>query len=65
MLEDIVGAPGLDLPALDCAAIAGGYGVKSRVVDGMDELGAALTQAFASEHPELVEVKVAPGMALA
>ncbi|MGH2879078.1 MAG: benzoylformate decarboxylase [Solirubrobacteraceae bacterium] len=65
MLEDIVGAPGLDLPALDCAAVAGGYGVKSRVVDGMDELGAALTQAFASGHPELVEVKVAPGMALA
>jgi benzoylformate decarboxylase len=65
MLEDIVGAPGLDLPALDCAAVAGGYGVKSRVVDGTDELGAALTRAFASESPELVEVRVAPGMALA
>jgi benzoylformate decarboxylase len=65
MLEDIVGAPGLDLPALDCAAVAGGYGVKARVIDGTDELGAALTQAFASGRPELVEVKVAPGMALA
>jgi benzoylformate decarboxylase len=64
MLEDIVGAPGLDLPALDCAAVARGYGVSSRVVDGVDELGAALTQAFASERPELVEVNVAPGMAL-
>jgi benzoylformate decarboxylase len=65
MLEDIVGAPGLDLPALDCAAVASGYGVGSRVVGGVDELGEALSGALASGKPELVEVKVAPGMALA
>jgi benzoylformate decarboxylase len=64
MLEDIVGAPGLDLPALDCAAVARGYGVSSRVVDGPDELGGALSEALASSKPELVEVRVAPGMAL-
>ncbi len=64
MLEDIVDAPGLDLPALDCAAVASGYGVNSRVVDGGDELSDALSKALASEKPELVEVKVAPGMAL-
>jgi benzoylformate decarboxylase len=65
MLEEIVGAPGLDLPALDCAAVARGYGVASRVADGADELGQALAAALASGKPELVEVKVAPGMALA
>ena len=65
MLEDIVDAPGLDLPALDCAAIARGYGVNSRAVDGPDELGEALGKALASGKPELVEVRVAPGMALA
>jgi benzoylformate decarboxylase len=64
MLEDVVDAPGLDLPALDCAALARGYGVSARVVDGPDELGDALGKALASGKPELVEVKVAPGMAL-
>jgi benzoylformate decarboxylase len=66
MLEDIVDAPGLDLPALDCAAVAAGYGVNSRVVDGgeSDALSEALSKALASDKPELVEVKVAPGMAL-
>ncbi len=53
MLEDIVGAPGLDLPALDCAAVASGYGVHSRVVSGARgarrraEQGARLRQARA------------------
>jgi benzoylformate decarboxylase len=65
MLEDIVDAPGLDLPALDCAAVARGYGVSSRVVSGAQELGQGLTEALASGKPELVEVRVAPGMALA
>jgi benzoylformate decarboxylase len=65
MLEDIVGAPGLDLPALDCAAVARGYGVDSHVASDADELSGALTRALASGKPELVEVKVSPGMALA
>ncbi len=65
MLEDIVGAPGLDLPALDCAAVANGYGVHSQVVNGVEDLGEALSRALASGKPELVEVRVAPGMALA
>lgn len=65
MLEDIVGAPGLDLPALDCAAVAAGYGVSSRVVSTVEQLGDALSRALSSSAPELVEVRVAPGMALA
>ncbi|HEX5308658.1 MAG TPA: benzoylformate decarboxylase [Solirubrobacteraceae bacterium] len=65
MLEEIVDAPGLDLPALDCAALAKGYGVDSRVAGDAGELGQALSAALGSGKPELVEVKVAPGMALA
>jgi benzoylformate decarboxylase len=65
MLEDIVSAPGLDLPSLDCAAVASGYGVHSQVVGSVEELGGSLSTAFASGKPELVEVRVAPGMALA
>jgi benzoylformate decarboxylase len=65
LLEEIVGAPGLDLPRIDCAAIARGYGVSASVADGAEELGRALGAALASGRPELVEVRVAPGMALA
>ncbi len=61
-LEQVEGAPGLDLPALDCAAVAGGYGVNSRKVEAADELREALETAIASDRPELVEVGVAPGM---
>jgi benzoylformate decarboxylase len=64
-LEEVEGAPGLDLPALDCAAIAGSYGVRSCHTSEPDELRAALERALASGAPELVQVEVAPGMALA
>jgi benzoylformate decarboxylase len=64
-LESVSGAPGLDLPALDVAAVAAGYGVDSRRVEGRDELHGALARALASDAPALVEVGVAPGMALA
>jgi benzoylformate decarboxylase len=64
-LESVTGAPGLDLPALDVAAVASGYGVPSRSTGSRDELHAALSEALAADGPALVEVRVAPGMALA
>ena len=65
-LETVEGAPGLDLPALDSVAVAAGYGVESRSVSGCDDLHAALSEAIADrDRPRLVEVRVAPGMALA
>jgi len=63
-IEHVTGAPGLDLPALDCAAVASGYGVASRRVRGRDELHDALADAIAAAEPRLVEVPVTPGMAL-
>jgi len=63
-LESVTGAPGLDLPALDVAAVAAGYGVAARSVRTRDELHAALGDAIATEAPSLVEVRVAPGMAV-
>jgi benzoylformate decarboxylase len=63
-IEQVTGAPGLDLPALDSAAVASAYGVNSQVVGSRDELHAALSAALASNRPELVEVPVAPGMSL-
>ena len=63
-IEEVQGAPGLDLPALETAEVARGYGVSSRRASGREELGESLRSAFASEAPELIEVPVAPGMAL-
>jgi benzoylformate decarboxylase len=65
MLESVEGAPGLDLPKLDVAATAASYGVPSSTVSGSDELHAGLADALAQDGPRLVQVDVAPGMALA
>src|SRR6476659_100091 len=62
--EQVTGAPGLDLPALDTAAVAEGYGVTGHRPAGLDELRVALEGALSSSRPELIEVPVAPGMAL-
>jgi benzoylformate decarboxylase len=63
-MEQVTGAPGLDLPALDTAAVATGYGVPSQRVGGLEDLRAALADAIPAAGPRLVEVDVAPGMAL-
>ncbi|HVD86789.1 MAG TPA: benzoylformate decarboxylase [Solirubrobacterales bacterium] len=63
-VEQVNGAPGLDLPKLDVAAVAEGYGVKAHRAKKRDEVAGALAAAFASSRPELVEVPVAPGMSL-
>jgi benzoylformate decarboxylase len=65
MLESVEGAPGLELPKLDVAATAESYGVPSTTVTERDELRAALADSFAQDGPRLVQVDVAPGMALA
>jgi benzoylformate decarboxylase len=63
-VEEVTGAPGLDLPALEVAKVAEGYGVSSKAVAGRDELLDALEAAIGSSAPELVEVAVTRGMAL-
>jgi benzoylformate decarboxylase len=63
-LESVQGAPGLDLPDLDCAAVASGYGVPSTRADEPDQLAGALRDALDAPGPRLVEARVAPGMAL-
>jgi benzoylformate decarboxylase len=63
-IEQVTGAPGLDLPALETATVAQAYGVESRRVRDRDELREALDSGFTSSGPALVEVDVTPGMAL-
>ena len=62
--EQVTGAPGLDLPALETAKIAEGYGVKSAAVRSRDDLRTALDESIGANEPRLVEVAVEPGMSL-
>ena len=62
-LEQVTGAPGLELPALDTAAVARGYGVPSVDANSREELTAALSAAIAADDgPRLVQARVAAGM---
>jgi benzoylformate decarboxylase len=62
-VERVAGAPGLELPALDTAAVARGYGVPATEADDREELSEALRGAIAvQDGPRLVQARVAPGM---
>jgi benzoylformate decarboxylase len=62
-LEQVEGAPGLELPGLDTAAVARGYGMQANDVGGREELTEALREAIAADDgPRLVQVRVASGM---
>ena len=64
-MEQVTGAPGLDLPKLETAAVAAGYGVPSE--RGRRARGAARRAGSARSRtpgPRLVEVDVKPGMSL-
>ena len=65
-IEQLSGSPGLDLPALDTAAIASAYGVNSTLTSNMAELGDALEGAFAQrdDGPRVIEVPIGKGIAL-
>jgi benzoylformate decarboxylase len=63
MLEQVSGAPGLDLPGLDVAAVARGYGVRAEDVTGREELTEALRASIAAgDDPRVIQVPVASGM---
>jgi benzoylformate decarboxylase len=62
--EQVTGAPGLDLPALEVALTATSYGVGARRVAGLEALRDALAAAIDADVPRLVEVSVTPGMSL-
>jgi benzoylformate decarboxylase len=63
-LEQVSGAPGLELPGLDVAAVARGYGMSATDVhDGRASLTEVLREAIAADDgPRLVQVRTASGM---
>jgi benzoylformate decarboxylase len=61
--EQLSGAPGLNLPGLDVAAVARAYGMSAREVSGREELIEALREDIAvQDGPRLLQVPVASGM---
>jgi benzoylformate decarboxylase len=63
MLEEVSGAPGLDLPGLDTAALARAYGMPAQEVGTPEELTVVMREAIANEEgPQLVQARVASGM---
>lgn len=48
--------PGMDLPGINVAQIAAGYGMKSKTVADPNELEPALQAAFAAPEPRLISV---------
>jgi benzoylformate decarboxylase len=54
----VAGVPGLDLPGLDAAALAAGYGLPATTVSSAEELAEELTAAGKAEGPRLVEVPI-------
>ena len=65
-IEQLTGSPGLDLPALETAASAAGYGVESTVTPTMKELEEALGKALVDRDgsPQVIEVPIGKGIAL-
>ncbi|WP_199522240.1 benzoylformate decarboxylase [Geodermatophilus marinus] len=55
----VTGVPGLELPGLDAAAVAAGYGVPAVRVGSAEELTAELKAVGAATGPRVVEVPVA------
>ncbi len=61
--EQVNGAPGLELPGLDVAAVASAYGMPAREVSAREELTEALREEIgADDGPRLIQVRVASGM---
>ncbi|MBV8999457.1 MAG: benzoylformate decarboxylase, partial [Solirubrobacterales bacterium] len=61
--EQVDGAPGLELPGLDTAAVAAAYGMPARDVSGSEDLAEALREAIAAEDgPRLLQARIASGM---
>jgi benzoylformate decarboxylase len=60
LLEETPGVPGLDLPGLDIASIASGFGCRSVNVDTTEKLAAEFTSALTADGPTVIVVRTKP-----
>jgi benzoylformate decarboxylase len=63
LLEETPGVPGLDLPGLDIASIATGFGCRTINVDTTEKLAHEFTSALDVDGPTVIVVRTQPQMA--
>jgi len=63
LLEKTPGVPGLDLPGLDIASIAAGFGCRAVNVDSTDQLAHEFTTALHADGPTVIVVPTQPQQA--
>ncbi len=63
LLEKTPGVPGLDLPGLDIASIAAGFGCRSVNVDTTEKLAEEFNSAVAADGPTVIVVRTQPQLA--
>jgi benzoylformate decarboxylase len=63
LLEETPNVPGLDLPGLDIASLATGYGCRSVNVDTTEKLAAEFTSALSADGPTVIVVRTKPQLA--
>jgi benzoylformate decarboxylase len=60
LLEKTPGVPGLDLPGLDIASIAAGFGCRAVNVDNTEKLASEFTSALQADGPTVIVVPTKP-----
>jgi benzoylformate decarboxylase len=60
VLEETPGVPGLDLPGLDIASLAAGFGCRAVTVDSCEKLAHEFTAALDAEGPTVIVVPTKP-----
>jgi benzoylformate decarboxylase len=63
LLEETPNVPGLDLPGLDIASLAMGYGCRAVNVDTTEKLAAEFTSALSADGPTVIVVRTKPQLA--
>lgn len=63
VLEQAPGVPGLDLPGLDIASLATGFGCRAVHADTTEELAKQFISALTAEGPTVIVVRTQPQMA--
>jgi benzoylformate decarboxylase len=63
LLEKTPGVPGLDLPGLDIASIATGFGCRAINVDTTEKLAHEFTSALTADGPTVIVVRTKPQLA--
>ena len=59
-LEKCTGVPGMDLPGLDIASIAAGFGCRTVNVDTTEKLAHEFTAALTADGPTVIVVPTKP-----